>query len=133
LAPLACAVQGDERGADGLRQVAERGGDDLHALALLGPEVGHRGLADAAEVAFAEFGRCRLRFNQTAADDDVLGVQRDEQVGNVQAKGTCLEVEDLERERIALLRAAAQRQRLLLRRYGGGGELVRRVTLEEIL
>jgi hypothetical protein len=101
-----------------------------------GQRYGRAGFADDAEVALAEFGRGGLVIHQPAADDEDAGIQRHDEIGDVEAHDPGLEIEDFQRQRIAFLRPAAERQGLFLRRAAGGvqfmagifGQLARSAT-----
>ena len=72
------------------------------------------------QVSFAECRGRGLRVHQPAADHDELRVEHHRERGDVQPHRARLEVEQLERERVALLGEPAQRQRAFLR--GPSGE-----------
>ena len=95
------SVERGEAGADGLGEFSEGGGDDLDCSLLDGKKPGFGGGADAVEVAFSEFLGGRVGVDQPAADHDKFGVEGDREIGDMQAHGFRLEVENLERERVA--------------------------------
>ena len=114
-------------------EFSEGGGDDLDCSLLDGEKPGFGGGADAVEVAFSEFLGGRVGVDQAAADHDKFGVEGDREIGDMQAHGFRLEVENLQRERVAFLGAGAEREGFFLGRDSGVLEFVAGVFRQEVV
>ena len=114
-------------------EFAEGGGEDLDGLALGGEKPWLGGGADAVEVAFAEFLGGRVRIDQASADHDECGVEGDREIGDMQAHGFCLKIENLQRERVAFLGAGAEREGFFLGRDRVVVEFVAGVFRQEVV
>ena len=114
-------------------EFSEGGGDDFDGPALDGEKPGLGGGADAVEIAFAEFLGGRVWIDQAAADHDEFGVEGDREIGDMQAHGFRLEVENLQRERVAFLGAGAEGERFFLGRDGSVVKFVTGVFRQEVV
>src|SRR5665213_3702247 len=83
LLPRLARVEGDECGANRLRELAQLGGRELAVGPLRRPQVGHRRLPKDVDVALAEFRRRGLMVHEAPSADDEPGIEGEAKVGRV--------------------------------------------------
>jgi hypothetical protein len=107
--------KGQQRGADGLRQITQRRRNDLQPAALRRPYVAQGTFFDDAEVALAKFRARRFRVHQPASNDDDTRIQREGEIGDVQPQRPRLKIKNLYGQRIPFLCAALERDLCLVK------------------
>lgn len=104
-------VKGNEGGSDGLGKFTHGGRNDLHGAPLDWEKPWFGSRADSAQIASSECLGCRIRIDETAANDNEFGIQRHGKICHMNAQRLGLKIKNFQREDIPVLRKRPQRKR----------------------